>query len=255
MKQDLVASLLSEYFLQAAETWRRIAAELKTCFSSLDDDCFLQHKPATKFILSWMRDLKGFQDNFGELFRRQKRPSVADDFTAAVALCLAQFIDARGSAGIVRSEKKTKDEQGAPRPDISIWTSYGVLVATVECKADLGWTRKNWKEKCVKRTRELQTWVRGCDSYLCVMWHKDWSRSEYSESWYCLSKVPAAKLSGPVTDSDILMPVEPMFLDILARLRAAHRNAIIRGIGDLWPEDKEKLLSVLNRPPQPLEPP
>ena len=48
------------------------------------DDSLLAERPASQLILSWMRELRSFQKQFGSLFGRRKPPSLTDDFTAAV---------------------------------------------------------------------------------------------------------------------------------------------------------------------------
>src|SRR6516165_10354341 len=88
-----VLDLLTDQFKTAARDWSRIADELRVAFS-LPDEALLAERPATKFILTWMRELRAFQKRFGSLFGRKKQPPLADDFTAAVALSLEQFLAA-----------------------------------------------------------------------------------------------------------------------------------------------------------------
>jgi hypothetical protein len=216
-----VLDLLADQFKTAARDWSRIAEELPVAFN-LPDEALLAERPATKFILTWMRELRAFQKRFGSLFGRKKQPPLADDFTAAVALCLEQFLKARGLAGLVRCEQTTHKKRGAKRPDVSVWSAASVLVATVECKTNLGWSRKKWKQQCEARNAALIERFPGCSPYLCVLTQKNWHSAEFLQSpycrkqWFCLSKVSIGKNTDPA--KDILHPIEEMFLSILGRV-------------------------------------
>jgi hypothetical protein len=215
--------LLNQHFATSVDVWVQIADTLKRHFAGLKDEAFLAERPATKFILGWMRQLGEFQAKFGKLFGRVKRPPKSDEFTAAVAICLEQFLAARGLAGRVGCEETTHRVKGAKRPDVSVYSS-GRLVATVECKTNLGWNRKGWKDDVLKRTQQMHTSCPGSELFLCVLTRSNWDYSEFEASpergkqWYCLSAVPVGNISDPVAESDILLPIEPMFLSILAKL-------------------------------------
>src|SRR5713226_757039 len=131
--------LLYQHFAATYVAWVRIADTLRVEIADLTDHAFLTERPATKFILTWMRSLGEFQTKFGKLFGRIKRPPKADEFTTAVAICLEQFLAARGFAGRVASEETTHRAKGAKRPDVSVYSHTGQIVATVECKTNLGW--------------------------------------------------------------------------------------------------------------------
>lgn len=213
--------LLTGHFHMAALEWSRIAEGLRAAFG-VGDDQLLKERPASTFILTWMRDLRAFQKKFGSLFGRKKQPPLADDFTGAVAFCLEQFLAARGHPGRVRCEETTHKKRGATRPDVSVLSGKEALVATVECKTNLGWNRKGWKEQCEARNAALLALFPGCTSYMCVLTQKNWNSDEFLNSpfsgkrWFCLSKVGVGKIANPA--DAILHPIESMFLDILARL-------------------------------------
>ena len=236
--------LLDQHFATTYDAWVRIADTLKGDFAGLKDDAFLTERPATKFILTWMRSLGEFQTKFGKLFGRIKRPPKSDEFTAAVAICLERFLAARGFAGSVASEETTHRAKGAKRPDISVYSHSSQLLATVECKTNLGWSRKEWKDQIDKRTEQMRVSCPGSESFLCVLTRSNWDYSEFERSplcgkqWFCLSTVPVGHISDPVADSDILLPIEPMFLDILAKVR----TGLVEQILHLSPEDQEKVL-------------
>ena len=218
--------LLNQHFSATYDDWVRIKDTLKGQFAGLKDDAFLAERPATKFILAWMKKLGEFQTKFGHLFGRNKRPPKSDDFTAAVAICLEQFLAARGLGERVGSEETTHRMKGAQRPDVLVYSPAGPLLATVECKTDLGWNRKGWKGEIHERTRQLQASCPGSELFLCILTQSNWDYSEFASApecgkqWFCLSTVPVGRISDPVADTDILLPIEPLFLAILSKVRA-----------------------------------
>jgi hypothetical protein len=225
MPQWDISKLLTEHFSAAVATWQRIAVDLRRTFDQLADErVLLSEKPATRFILTWMREARRFERIFGSLFRRKKRPPIADDFTAAVAMCLSQFLATHGFLEAVRSEETTHRKRGATRPDISILANANTLIATVECKTDFGFSRGKWKAKCEHRSQDLQDLIPGASCYLCVLTEQNWPSSEligsekFGKEWFCLSRKAPGKLSDPISESDIRGPIEPMFLDILTKL-------------------------------------
>jgi hypothetical protein len=213
--------LLTDQFKAASGAWYGIADALQNALN-LPDDSLLAERPASKFILTWMCELRAFHKRFGSLFGRKKQPPLADDFTAAVALCLEQFLAVRGHSGQVRCEETTHKKRGATRPDISVLSGAERLVATVECKTNLGWKRKAWKEECEARNAALLALFPDCAPYMCVLTQKNWDSEEflnspsYGRQWFCLSRVGVGKITDPA--NDILRPIEPMFLAILGRL-------------------------------------
>ena len=106
------STLISESLAQALSDYRSVTEHLHATFGEMSDDLFVESRIATKFILSWMRDLRQFHRDFGNLFNRVKRPSIADDFTASVGICLNEFLKSRGHVGCVRSEEKTRQFSG-----------------------------------------------------------------------------------------------------------------------------------------------
>lgn len=241
--------LLNQQFTTSYDAWVRIADTFKGDMASLKDDSFLAERPATKFILAWMRKLGDFQTKFGNLFGRKKRPPKADEFTAAVALCLEQFLAARGLPGRVACEETTNRGKGAKRPDVSVYSLAGQLIATIECKTDLGWKRKEWKAQIELRAKQMSATHPDNESFLCVLTRSNWDYSEFEGSpqcgkqWFCLSTVSVGRISDPVADSDLLLPLEPMFLTILAKVR----SGLVDAICQLPQDERERVLCELQK--------
>lgn len=242
------AHVLSAHYQATMACWRRIAEKLKDDIARLDDNAFLAERPATKFILTWMRELSRFQSEFGQLFGRRKRPSAGDEFTAAVGLSLEQFLASRNVPGRIRCEENTHQKRGATKPDVSVRSITDQLVATVECKTDLGWDRKEWKNKCEKRAEDLGKLFPGVLSFLCVQTSRNWDSSEFEKSphfgnlWFCLSTVSTGHISDPIADSEILSPIEPMFFDILAKVRSVNDTEIVDWLRRLSPQEQQEII-------------
>jgi hypothetical protein len=240
--------LLNQHFAATQDAWVRIAGALKENLACLSDEAFIKERPATKFILAWMRQLGDFQTKFGKLFGRVKRPPKADEFTAAVAICLEQFLAARGLAGRVGSEETTHRVKGAKRPDVSVYSLSGDLVAVVECKTNLGWNRKKWKDQIEERTKQIHASCPGSEFYLCVLTRSNWHYLEFEcsphcgKQWFCLSAVSVGRISDPVVDSDVLLPIEPMFLDILAKVRVGLVEWLVEKIRQMPAEEQQVVL-------------
>lgn len=205
--------------------YERGFAALKSEFKGMSVDEFTASRPATRFILRWMRDLRLFNRRFSAMFRRKKQPPVADDFTAAVAVCLEQFLSAHGFNGCVRSEETTIRKKGATRPDVSVRNQKDELISTIECKTNLGWARELWKANHESRSANLQIDFPDCVAYLCVMSQRNWNSSEleksplYGREWFCLSTAEIIKLPPEIPDECILTPIEPMFVELLRKLQ------------------------------------
>ena len=219
------STLISDFFKQALSEYRSVTEHLQAAFDDMNDEQFVESHIATKFILSWMRDLKHFHRDFGNLFNRRKRPPIADDFTAAVAICLNEFLKSRGYEDCVRSEETTHRHRNATRPDVSVRDAANNLVATIENKTNFGWNRKGWQVDHEDRSETLRELWPDCTTYLCVLTEKNWDSTDLQNSdkfgveWFCLCNKNVGKLKSPVPDSTILTPIEPMFLQTLDKLK------------------------------------
>lgn len=216
---------ITDSLTQALSGYRSATERLHAAFCKISDQQFAESRLATKFILSWMRDLKHFHRNFGDLFNRRKRPPIADDFTASVAICLNEFLKSRGHSDCVRAEETTHRHRNATRPDISVRDLSDNLLATIECKTNFGWNRDGWQIDHEVRSETLRELCPDCTTYLCVLTQKNWDSTDLQNSdkfgteWYCLCNENVGKLETPIPDSAILTPIEPMFIATLNRLK------------------------------------
>lgn len=215
---------VSDTLTKSLDGFRAAASGLATAFRSLNNEQVLDSRIATKFILSWMRDLTYYHKQFGELINRSKRPPIADDFTASVAIALREFLTARGHENSVYCEKPTHRSRGATRPDISVLDGRSQLLATIECKTNFGWNRKGWQIAFETRENALKKLFPNCTSYLCIMTKINWDSSELDKSnklgtsWFCLCNDYIGRLRGAITDENIFTPIEPLFVATLEKL-------------------------------------
>ncbi len=89
------------------------------------------------------------------------------------------FCPQQGFPGFVRGEETVIRKIGATRPDISVRDHCEGLLATIECKTNLGWARDSWKQKHETRSANLKALFPECTTFLCVMSRKTGIR----QSW------------------------------------------------------------------------
>lgn len=193
----------------------------------LTDNEFLKQKPATVFILKWMREYFLQQKKFDLLIQRQVMPSSADLFTGAVAITLKHYLAAKGYSKAVKSEYKIKPLN--LRPDVTVWNNNGILVAAIEFKTNLGYQRSGWEKQQLDRESSIQQHFPKCTSYLCVLTKKNWENNfaaftnnarHQSKQWLCLANIWPSEICQNDCTKNILHPVEPMFIQICSHLRA-----------------------------------
>ncbi len=63
------------------------------------------------------------------------------------------------------------------RPDISIWKG-DALLASIECKTQFGYSRKNWEAEFCQKEKKLQSKYPNARQFLVVMTKENWSGLE-----------------------------------------------------------------------------
>lgn len=90
--------------------------------------------------------------------RRWKEPPIADDMTCALAMVLDGVVRSPSLAqeGLrVSSEENYRlPDRGVRKPDVALWRG-SELVAIIECKTGLGYTRDTWMEHYEARVKEF----------------------------------------------------------------------------------------------------
>jgi hypothetical protein len=214
-------ALLAEHFTKVTVDWIQIAAAIKEDLD-LSDDELLKQRPATRFILNWMWKIRQQQDIFNFLIPRNKQPAISEHFTFAVAITLELFLRGRGHAGRVRCEETIRHEGKTLRPDVSIRSESEAVLATVECKTQLGYKRKSWRDEWDTRLAFLGQSSPTCKPYMCVLTERNWDAKPFitdqlfNAQWFCLSNWRYRK---EPSDINITGPIEPMFISIANLLR------------------------------------
>lgn len=101
------------------------------------------------------------------------------------------------------------------RPDISIWNDDKVI-ATIECKTQLGWGRFSWEEDFNKREIKLKETFPEARTFLVVMTSENWKgipedNKKAGNKYYVLSKIWPTKITDKNFDSIIINPIEDLF--------------------------------------------
>lgn len=90
--------------------------------------------------------------------RRWKEPPIADDMTCALTIIMDGVV--RSSRFAPKKYRVSSEEnyrlksRGIRKPDVAIWKGSD-LVAVIECKTCLGYTRKTWEADYTKRVDEF----------------------------------------------------------------------------------------------------
>ena len=100
--------------------------------------------------------------------------AAADFFVESVLFFLKLYIESIGKKIEVHSERQIKRVKKSLRPDISIWDGDKIL-ATIECKTQLGWNRENWEKDFLDREAILKQQFPNAKSFLLILTSSNWS--------------------------------------------------------------------------------
>ena len=198
----------------------RARTELFSTYQECASDSeFIEKKPATEFVLNWMGEHVRSLKRFNESISRHVLPSSADQLTGAVAVALQEYLAHSGSTLLVESEKFVATLEGRLRPDITIWATTGELVALIECKTQLGYSRSSWQQQYFERTDRIKLKYPNALSFLVILTGLNWDVSEYLSSdqrksvWFCMSSVWPDQLIHPF-ENQLIDPIETLLISI-----------------------------------------
>jgi hypothetical protein len=103
--------------------------------------------------------------------------SGSDFFVETILFFLKLFNDVENLNLEISSERPIERKRNAKRPDISVWRGSDLL-AVIECKTQLGWSRGTWKSDFEHRERELKEKIPNIKTFLVVMSNSNWSGFE-----------------------------------------------------------------------------
>lgn len=164
---------------------------LCSVFEKTQDDCIIDLSGSlmTQAILLRMGAYYDSQNRIKQFLNKRYLASASDFFVETVAYYLKLYY--HNNSFKIASERQIMRKRGAIRPDISIW-DQDTIVATIECKTQLGWDRFNWHNKYEERERKLKLVFPKAKSFLLAMTSLNWSgfcqiQSEHREKFFCLT--------------------------------------------------------------------
>ncbi len=138
----------------------------------------------------------------------------SDFFVETILFFLKLFNDVNGLGLEITSELAIQRKRSAIRPDISIWCG-SELLAVVECKTQLGWSRHNWKSDFENREQKLKEVFPNAKMFLVVMSSRNWpgfgDDLKVGEQLFCLLNVWPTELSIPPAQDALHTPIEDLF--------------------------------------------
>jgi hypothetical protein len=153
----------------------------------------------------------------------------SDFFVETILFFLKLFNDVEELNLEIVSELAVQRKRNAMRPDISIWKG-SELLAVVECKTQLGWSRHNWKSDFQNREQKLKEVFPNARMFLVVMSSCNWSGFgddlRVGEQLFCLLNVWPTALSISPTPNMLCTSFEKL-LKQLSELKVSTSNAAV----------------------------
>ena len=137
----------------------------------------LQDLDLTFAVLLRLKSFFEAQKEIKRILDKVYAAPAADFFVETVCFFLKMAFEKLDKSIHISSEKKILKKRGAIRPDITIWRGEK-LIAAIECKTQLGWNRKGWKEDFERRERILKKSHQGAKLFLLVMTGSNWAGFE-----------------------------------------------------------------------------
>lgn len=147
--------------------------------------------------------------------------SGSDFFVETILFFIKLFNDLQRLDLEVASERTIQRKRNSIRPDISIWHD-SELLAAIEFKTQLGWSRNTWASDFEKREHKLKNVFPNAKIFLVVMSSCNWSGfgddSRVGEQLFCLLNIWPTEISSPPEYSMLNTPIEKL-LDQLVELQ------------------------------------
>lgn len=195
--------------------------KLKNVYSEIKSNIplFPKERDITKAILIRMKAYYTAQEQIKEFLNKERAAPASDFFVEAIAFYLKLFLDKKGSAFKVYSEKTIRVQQRKVRPDISVWEN-DTVVALIECKTQLGWARKDFEEQLKNKESTLKDICPNAKIFVVVMTKENWpgfpdNNKKVGKQYFTLSSVWPTKIDDNVIDSQILNPIEDLFCQLV----------------------------------------
>lgn len=149
------------------------------------------------------------QNEIKLLLDKRYLAAAADFFVESTLFFLKLYFKTEKLGLEAHSERQVMKKRNSIRPDISIWRG-DEIVATIECKTQLGWNRQNWEKEFWDRHERLKNDFPNAKSFLLVMTGQNWSgfgsNSKLNDCFFCL--LNDIWPSTYVDSHQILTPIE-----------------------------------------------
>lgn len=150
------------------------------------------------------------------LLQKRVAQTGADFFVETILFFLNAVFVSKSCELKAQSEVKIAGANSRLRPDISVWQG-DELVAIIECKTQLGWSRHTWETDFLNRENKLQLIYPKAEAFLLVMTGCNWGgfgeNSRVGQQYFCLLKE-----IWPCNYSEVdqvFMPIETLFKRII----------------------------------------
>jgi hypothetical protein len=148
----------------------------------------------------------------------------ADFFVESVCFFLKVVLGELDPSLTVASEKNIVRRRGSMRPDISIWRGETV-VASIECKTQLGWNRNGWLHDFEDREKRLATEFPAAKLFLLVMTGSNWlgfgnDKRVGKQFFVLLDDIWPNTFEPSSTTTSIVHPIEKLFHEVLSHAKS-----------------------------------
>jgi hypothetical protein len=173
----------------------------------------------TRAIANRLRAFYVMQSKTKYFLGKKVAQAGSDFFVETILFFLKLFNDVEGLSLEIASERTVQPKRSAMRPDISIWRG-SELLAIIECKTQLGWSRHNWKSDFENREQKLKEVFPDAKMFLVVMSSCNWAGFgddlKVGKQLFCLLNVwPTALSTPPTPDMLCTTPIENLLKQLV----------------------------------------
>jgi len=194
---------IADIFQKMKVVFEKVKTEYKFDFTKTE---------ITEAILLRLKAYYTTQNEIKLLLDKKCLAAAADFFVESTLFFLKLYFKTEKLGLEAHSERKVMKKRNSIRPDISIWRGDEVI-ATIECKTQLGWNRQNWEKDFWDRDKVLKSDFPNAKSFLLVMTEENWSgfgkNPKLNDCFFCL--LNDIWPSAYIDPNQIFTPVEGLF--------------------------------------------
>lgn len=216
MKSIMTTELQDEY----AQALDNLSSTLQNSYEHMKSLCKTDPDFSyTNVIANRIRAFYLMQWQTKTFLNKKVAQSGSDFFVETILFFLKLFSDVGNLNLEISSERSVQRKRKSIRPDISVWRGADLL-AVIECKTQLGWSRGNWKVDFEHRKLKLKELFPNAKMFLVVMSSCNWpgfgNDPELGKQLFCLLDVWPTELSNPPATKMLHpTPIENLFQEIL----------------------------------------